>query len=62
MGKNRILVLDDEEGMLEVYRDTLQRIPDLDIVTESNSEKGAELVKAESFDLIITDLKCPKLA
>ncbi|MBI4624780.1 MAG: sigma-54-dependent Fis family transcriptional regulator [Verrucomicrobia bacterium] len=59
MPKARILIVDDEEGMLEVCADTLQRIPDTEIVLESQSGRAAERVVNESLDLLITDVRMP---
>ena len=60
MEKRKILIIDDEVGMLEVCSDTLSQIPKVSIKTESDSEKGAQLLKKDSYDLLITDLKMPK--
>jgi DNA-binding NtrC family response regulator len=57
--KARILVVDDEEGMLEVCADTLQRIPDTEILLESQSVRAAERIVKESLDLLITDIRMP---
>jgi two-component system response regulator HydG len=59
MRKPRILVVDDEEGMREVVQDTLERLGDVDVVTEGQSGRAVELVKDESFDLLITDIRMP---
>ena len=59
MPKARILIVDDEEGMLEVCADTLQRIPDAEILLESQSVRAAERIVKESLDLLITDVRMP---
>ena len=59
MAKARILVVDDEEGMLEVCADTLQRLPETDILVERHSERAAERLAAESLDLLIADVRMP---
>lgn len=61
MKRVRILIVDDEEGMLEVCEDTLSRIDLAELVTEQDSTKAAELLKKESFDLLITDIRMPKM-
>lgn len=59
MPKTRILVVDDEEGMLEVCADTLNRLAGTEIVLEQDSRHGAERLRNESFDLVITDIRMP---
>jgi DNA-binding NtrC family response regulator len=61
MAKTRILVVDDEEGMLEVCGDTLKKLPDTEIVLERQSRRAAERVATESFDLLIADICMPGL-
>ncbi len=59
MSVRRILVVDDEEDMLEVYEETLAQLKDVQISTEARSEKAENLLKEIAFDLLITDLKMP---
>lgn len=59
MAKFRILVVDNEAGMLEVCQDILQRLPETDVVTESDAVKAAQLVKEEVWDLLLTDIRMP---
>lgn len=61
MARARILVVDDEEGMLEVYADTLRKLPDAEVVLESQSRRAAERLLRENFDLLITDIRMPGL-
>ncbi len=62
MVKMRVLVVDDEEGMLEVCRDTLRKLEDTEVVVESRSRRAAERLTSGSFDLLITDIKMPGLS
>jgi DNA-binding NtrC family response regulator len=57
----RILVVDDEPGMLEVCDDILRELPRTRVVTQQDSPRAAELLAAESWDLLITDLSMPVL-
>jgi DNA-binding NtrC family response regulator len=59
MAKARILVVDDEEGMLEVCADTLKKLPETEVVLEQQSRRAAERVATESFDLLIADICMP---
>jgi len=59
MANARILVVDDETGMLEVCSDTLGKLPDADVVTEQKSQKARELLAEQSWDLLISDIRMP---
>lgn len=59
MSKARILVVDDEVGMLEVYSDTLHILDNVHVVTESNSRRAATRLETESFDMLLTDIRMP---
>ncbi len=59
MAKTKIFIVDDEQGMLEVCADTLQKIPDVEIDVESESARAAERIAKESFDLVIADIRMP---
>lgn len=59
MSKTRVLVVDDEVGMLEVCAETLARLPDVVVWVESNGERAAERLAAERFDLLIQDIRMP---
>jgi len=61
MTTRRILVVDDEEGILEVVSETLSGVPNAEIVVEADSERAAERLASEEFDLLITDVKMPKM-
>ena len=62
MAKTRILVVDDEEGMLEVCADTLQKLPDTEILLENRSVHAAERIANEGVDLLIADVRMPQLS
>ncbi len=61
MNKVRILVVDDEEGMLEVCEDILSELEAVEVVTEQDSMKAAKLLGKETFDLLITDIRMPRM-
>lgn len=61
MARTRILVVDDEPGMLEVFADTLGKLPEVEIVLEQRSPRAAERLARESFDVLITDVAMPGL-
>lgn len=62
MAKYRILVVDDEEGMLEVCGEILRKLPETEVVLEQNSQQAADLLKEESWDLLIADIRMPGLS
>ena len=61
MAKTRILIVDDEPGMLEVCADTLHRLADTEIVVETQSRRAAERLACESFDLLVADVCMPEM-
>lgn len=58
MARWRILIVDDEEGMLEVCADCLAAV-DAETVTEIDSTRAMERVFAESWNLLIADVRMP---
>ncbi|MEW6410254.1 MAG: sigma-54 dependent transcriptional regulator [Nitrospirota bacterium] len=56
--KDRILVIDDELGMREMFRRLLK---DFTVFVAKDGQEGIEIMKKENPDLIITDLKMPKM-
>ncbi len=61
MDKQRILVVDDEEGILEVCSDTLARLSNVEVVVEQSSPKALELLSSDDFALLITDIRMPEI-
>ena len=59
MARARILVVDDEEGMLEVCADTLGKLKDTRIVTEKKSSEAQKMLKEEQWDILISDIRMP---
>ncbi|MBI4659256.1 MAG: sigma-54-dependent Fis family transcriptional regulator [Verrucomicrobia bacterium] len=62
MAKARILVVDDEQGMLEACGTTLRKLPETETVLERDSRRAAERLAEENFDLLITDVRMPGLS
>ena len=60
-GQANILVIDDEETMRDSCRQTLSRDGSRVAVAEDGS-RGLAMLKKESFDLVILDLKMPGLS
>src|SRR5210317_828325 len=57
----KILVVDDEKDMLSLLQRIISAETQHEVVTEANPLKAVELFKKQSFDLVITDLKMPKM-
>ena len=61
MAKKRILVVDDEKGMLEVCAATLKKLSDATILVEQDSRRAVERLTSEHFDLLILDIRMPDI-
>jgi two-component system response regulator PilR (NtrC family) len=58
--KGKILVVDDEKSMREILEIFLKS-ENYDVSTADNGEKAIEAIKNDIFDLVITDMKMPKV-
>ena len=58
--KPRILVVDDEESIREFLEIMLKK-DGYDVTTAEDGQKGYDLTKKKSFDLIISDLQMPNM-
>lgn len=61
-GNEKILLIDDEEALVEIGSNLLQRLG-YKVETETDPENALELIRSEPdrFDLIITDMTMPRL-
>ena len=57
----RILIIDDEKDMLVLLKRIITEETDHEAVTESDPHRALGLFKENPFDLVITDLKMPKM-
>jgi CheY-like chemotaxis protein len=58
----KILLVDDERDVLEVYGEILKQLPSQPEVRLCNSgSRAIALLESEEFDVLITDLKMPKM-
>jgi CheY-like chemotaxis protein len=58
----KILLLDDDQQMLDVYQELLKQLPSKPEVLVSNSgARAIAMLEAEPFNLLITDLRMPKM-
>jgi CheY-like chemotaxis protein len=62
VARHKLLLLDDDEDMLELFQNMLQELPSQPEVTVSNSgARAIALLESEPFSLLITDLRMPKM-
>lgn len=60
--RHRVLIVDDDPAVLELYRETLSQLPSKpEIFTASSGTRALSLLKGEPFRLMICDLKMPKM-
>ena len=60
--RHRILLLDDDPDLLDMYREVLGQLPSRpEIRTASSGARAMAMLEAEPFRLLICDLKMPKM-
>ena len=58
----KILLVDDDPDVLEIYRDLLAALPSKpEVLTATSGSRALTLLKAETFRLLICDLVMPKM-
>jgi putative nucleotidyltransferase with HDIG domain len=61
MEKEKILVIDDEELILDIAREILNNIG-YDVTITSDGHEGIELISEEKFSLLLTDIRMPDIS
>ena len=61
MAHERILVVDDDYGVLMAVQAALSDLPDIEIMLEDQSLRAKERLATDSFDLLIADIRMPEL-
>ena len=56
----KILIIEDEEIMLNLLEKKLKAVG-YDIVKAKNGQEGLEIMRNQSFDLVLSDIIMPKL-
>src|SRR5439155_12214752 len=60
--RHKILLLDDDQDLLELYREMLARLPSQpEIYTATSGARAIALLESETFALLISDLNMPKM-
>jgi DNA-binding response OmpR family regulator len=61
-GERKVLILDDDKDILELYKKIITRLPSHPRVqVADNATSALALLEAEPFELFITDLRMPKI-
>lgn len=58
---NRILVVDDEERVRQLYSKALTEIGGFHVESVETGEEALQRIEKEDFDLVLTDLKLPNM-
>jgi len=56
-----VVVVDDNETNLALFRHVLARRPGLDVLLESDGQRGLDLIRQRSPDLVLVDLHLPTI-
>jgi CheY-like chemotaxis protein len=60
--RQKILLLDDDQDILDLYREMLSSLPaEPEVHTANSGARAIALLEAEPFHLLISDLKMPKM-
>lgn len=60
--RQKILILDDEQDILEIYQEILARLPSQpEIHTADNGARALALLDSEPFSLLLADLRMPQM-
>ncbi len=60
--RQKILILDDEQDLLEIYQEILARLPSQpEIRTSSNGHDAIAMLENETFALLLVDLNMPQM-
>jgi two-component system sensor histidine kinase and response regulator WspE len=60
-GKKRILIVDDSRAVRQLLKMVLQRHLDCDLVEAEDGQEAYEKLKAETYDVLITDINMPRM-
>ncbi len=60
MTKEKVLIIDDEESILDIAREVLTRAG-YDVAITSDGYEGIRLVSEEKFSLLMTDIRMPNI-
>ena len=59
-GKNTILLVDDDPGLLEIFKESLEDLS-FNVVTAQNGVEARKIISHTKFDCLITDISMPEM-
>ncbi|MEW6161374.1 MAG: response regulator, partial [Verrucomicrobiota bacterium] len=60
--RHKLLLLDDDQDVVELYREILSQLPSQpEIHTATSGARAISLLESEPFTLLLSDLKMPKM-
>jgi CheY-like chemotaxis protein len=60
--RHKVLLVDDDPDLLEVYRETIAMLPSQpEIHTTSSGARALAMLETDNYRLIVSDLKMPKM-
>ncbi len=60
-GKKRILIADDSRAVRQLLRMVIQRHMDCDLMEAEDGQEAYEKLKADEYDILITDINMPRM-
>lgn len=60
--KYTVLIVDDEEDLVHLYKDVLELIPNLILITETDSQAALEFIRKNEVHILITDCNMPSVS
>src|SRR3984957_23077 len=62
MTRPKVLLVDDDKDLLDLYREILAQLPSLpEIFTSSSGARAIAMMEAEPFTMLVCDLNMPKM-
>ena len=59
--ETRILIVDDEKAIRDFLYEALTRLGGFSVELAENGEEALKKIEKENFDLVLTDMKMPKM-
>jgi CheY-like chemotaxis protein len=60
--RDKVLIVDDQQELLDMYREWLSNLPSRpEVHASSSGARAIALLESEPFDLLVTDLRMPKM-
>ena len=56
-----VIIVDDNEANVLLVKRILARVPDLEVSSESDGQRGLELIRQREPDLVLLDLRLPTM-